>query len=92
MLTYEDCLALCELSEDEVAAIAENKHIPEIIAIELGEYLIHTTGGERRISRMILEDITEHRKRGDSKGVERLELVLKHFVATHPNVHRGALA
>jgi len=36
MLTREDCLALCELSEDEVAAIAEHEHVPEIVAMEMG--------------------------------------------------------
>jgi len=83
-LRYEDCLALCELSEAEISAISEHENIPEIIAIELGEYLIHTDDGERCISRMILEDIEEYRNRGDTQGVKRLGLVLKHFIATHP--------
>ena len=84
MLTFEDCLALCDLTEEEIAAIAQHEHIPEIIAVELGAYLIHTENGERLINAMILDDIAEYRRKGDSKGAERLELVLKHFVATHP--------
>lgn len=84
MLTFEDCLAFCELSEEEIAAISQHERVPEIIAIELGQYLIHTDNGERCISRMMLEDIIEHRKCGDTKRVEHLESVLKHFVATHP--------
>jgi hypothetical protein len=35
-----DCLELCELSEEEVRAIAEHEHIPEVVALELGDYLI----------------------------------------------------
>ncbi len=84
MLTFEDCLAYCELNEEEIAAISEHEHIPEIIAIELGEYLIHSDEGERRISRIIIEDIEEHLKSGNRARAERLQLVLKHFVLTHP--------
>ncbi len=89
MLRYEDCLALCELSEEEIAAISEHENIPEIIAVELGQYLIHTDDGERCISRMILEDIEEHRNRGDIQRVEHLELVLKHFIASHPKARES---
>lgn len=42
MLSLEDCLGLCDLSEDEVLAIAEHERIPEIAAVELGNYLLHT--------------------------------------------------
>ena len=45
MLSLEDCLALCELSEDEVLAIAHHEHLPEIAAAELGNYLCHTPEG-----------------------------------------------
>ncbi len=89
MLTFEDCLALSDLSLEEIAAIAEHEHIPEIIAIEMGEYLMHTENGERRISRMIIDDIMEHRKQGNAERVERLELVLQHFVATHPKAQES---
>ena len=30
MLTFEDCLGLSELNEDEILAIAEHEHIPEL--------------------------------------------------------------
>jgi hypothetical protein len=84
MLTFEDCLGVCELSEDEVDAIVEHEHLPELLALELGNYLIHTASGERRVSRMILEDIEEARQRGDLKHAAKLKLVLAHFVETHP--------
>jgi hypothetical protein len=92
MLTFEDCLALCELNEEEIAAIAEHENIPEIVALEFGKYLIHSDDGERHISRMILEDISTHRKRGDDEGVKRLELVLMHFVATHPKAREHGIS
>ena len=57
MLTYEDCLGLCELNPDEIRAIAEHEHIPEVIAMEMGNYLCETTGGQKRIRRIIVDDI-----------------------------------
>lgn len=84
MLTYEDCLGMCDFSEEEIEAIALHEHIPEIIAIELAEYLIHTDDGQPRIRRMIFEDIAHMRATGNTRRAEQLELVLKHFIATHP--------
>jgi hypothetical protein len=32
MITLEDCIAFCDLTEEEVLAIAEHEHLPEIAA------------------------------------------------------------
>lgn len=84
MLTYEDCIGLCELTEEEVEAIAQHEHIPEIVAAELGRYLVETPDGVRRIRRMILDDIDQARRRADVVKAAQLRLVLRHFVHTHP--------
>ncbi len=44
MLTYEDCVGLTDLTEEEIEAIAQHEHLPEIIAAELGCYLVHDPG------------------------------------------------
>ena len=63
MLSYIDCVALCGLTEEEIAAIAEHEHIPAIVAVELGSYLIHTPDGVPMLKRMILDDIQAARSR-----------------------------
>lgn len=83
MLTLEDCLALCELTREEIDAIAEHEHIPETVAMELGDYLVHTADGQKRIRRMIEDDIAEAQERGDFRHSAELKLALKHFCATH---------
>ena len=40
MITLEDCIAMCGLTEQEVSAIAEHEHIPEIAAAALAQYLL----------------------------------------------------
>lgn len=87
MLTFEDCLGLCDLSEEEICAIAEHERLPEITALEYGEYLVHTPDGERKIKNMILEDIEHSKKHGNTKHTEFLESVLMHFLLTHPKLN-----
>ena len=84
MLSLEDCLALCDLTEDEVLAIAEHEHIPEMAAIELGNYLVHTPQGEMRIKSIIRDDIAHARACGERMRELGLKLVLRNFVLQHP--------
>ena len=94
VLTLEDCLALCELSEDEVLAIAEHEHIPELAAAELGNYLAHTPEGELAIKAMIRDDLAAARAKGDRSRELALKLLLRNFVLQHPRCearHRAML-
>jgi hypothetical protein len=40
MITLEDCIGFCGLTEEEVLAIAEHEHLPEIAATALAQYLL----------------------------------------------------
>ena len=84
MLRLEDCLALCELSEEEVLAIAHHEHLPEIAAAELGNYLVRTPSGEMRIKSIIRDDIAEAGACGDRQRELALKLMLRNFVQQHP--------
>jgi hypothetical protein len=84
MLSLEDCLALCDLSEAEVLAIAHHERLPEIAAVELGHYLVRTPEGELRIKAIIRDDIEEARANRDRGRELALKLVLREFVLRHP--------
>lgn len=83
MLTIQDCIELSELTEEEILAIAEHEHIPEMAAVELGNYLIRTPEGERRVKAMIVDDIQAARAGGDFHRVLTLKVCLKHFLEHH---------
>ena len=85
MITIEDCLALSDLTEEEVEAIAEHEHLPEIIAAELGCCLAHLPGGIQQIRSMIRDDLDAARLRGDRRHALKLSLLLKHFSREHPD-------
>jgi hypothetical protein len=83
MLTFEDCLALCELTEDEIDAIAEHEQVSETVAMELGHYLIQGPDGQLLIQRMIIDDIQAARRRGDLAHAARLKQTLRCFIEAH---------
>lgn len=85
MLTYQDCVGLCELTEDEIRAIAEHEHLPEMVALELGQYLVQSADGQRQIRRMILDDIEKAEAAGHTADVLRLKATMRHFIDTHPD-------
>jgi len=84
MLTLEDCISLCGLTEEEVRAIAQHEHIPEIAATELANYLVSAPDGELRIKAMIRDDITQAAALADHDRALALRLVLRNFVLQHP--------
>lgn len=90
MLTLHDCIELSELTEAEIMAIAEHEHIPEMLAVELGNYLTHLPTGEKRIKRMIVDDIEAARTAGDAQRVLQLKLCLRHYLEHHAGQVPGA--
>ena len=84
MITLEDCIGLCGLTEEEVLAIAEHEHLPEIAATALGQYLLSLEHGTEKVRDIIVHDIRQSQLSGDKEHVLILLHVLHHFLKTHP--------
>lgn len=76
---------LAELTKGEVDAIAEHEHVPELVAAERGNYLVHTEEGVPMLRRMIEDDIARARAAGDGERLARYARVLRQFIETHPD-------
>jgi hypothetical protein len=85
MITLEDCVGLCGLTEDEVRAIAEHEHLPEIAATALAQYLLSQEHGSEKIRDMIVDNIRQAQLSDDKERVLTLLHVLHHFLKTHPD-------
>ena len=59
MIALEDCIGLCGLTEEEVLAIAEHEHLPEIVATALAQYLLSEEHGSEKVLDIIVDDIAE---------------------------------
>ena len=84
MISIEDCIALCGLTEQEVMAIAEHEQVPEVAAAAIGKYLLKEPNGPTKIRDMMRDDIHDALSRGDKDRASELLMVLRHFLATHP--------
>ena len=85
MITLEDCIGLCGLTEEEVLAIAEHERLPEIAATALAQYLLSLEHGSEKVRDMIVDDIRQAQLNGgDKEHVLTLLHVLHHFLKTHP--------
>ena len=83
VLTFEDCRGLCELTEEEIRAIAEHEHLPQIVALELGNYLMRGPDGKLLVSHMFIDDIRAAERRGDLFHAAQLKKTLRHFIDGH---------
>lgn len=84
MLSLVDIIDMCECTEEEIQAIAMHEHVPDAIASEMAAYLINREDGVPMIRKFIVEDIEHAREMGNQQQVEKLNGVLKHFIANHP--------
>lgn len=87
MISLEDCIALCGLTEDEVLAIAEHEHVPEIAAATLARYLLDQSRGPEEIRTMIVDDIRIALREKQSQHAAELLSALRHFLHEHPEGH-----
>ena len=49
MLALRDCIDMCDLTEQEVAAIAEEENLPPIVAVMVGCSLLRSQRGLERM-------------------------------------------
>lgn len=84
MISLEDCIALCGLDEDQVAAISKHEHIPDIASAALANYLLKQPHGSETIRTMIIDDIHIALDAGHVRHAAELFMALRHFLEQHP--------
>jgi hypothetical protein len=84
MITLQDCIAFCGLTEEEVLAIAEHERLPVIASAALAQYLLCQERGTGTVRDMIVDNIRSAQRRGDREHILTLLHVLHHFLKSHP--------
>ncbi len=68
MLALRDCIDMCDLTEQEVAAIAEEENLPPIVAVMVGCSLLRSQRGLERMRGMLRSRAQRAVARGDHAG------------------------
>ena len=89
MISLDDYIGLCGLDENEVAAISEHEHIPDIAAAALASYLLKQPHGGEAIRTMIIDDIHKALEEGRVRHGAELFMALRHFLEHHPEGRAG---
>lgn len=90
MITLDDIEDMTCLTRDEIAAVAEHEHLPELDAALLAEYTMHHAHGPQKVQQMICDDIRTALHRDEADHARALFAVLHHYISEHPEAVRGA--
>ena len=84
MIALEDLIGFCDLTADEVHAIAEHEHISDALAAVLGTTLLQSEDGPEQIRVMLRDDIRAAVRRRDVGHARHLVSTLCRFLHQHP--------
>jgi len=83
MLTFEDCLDYCELTIDEIDAVAAHEHSCRLQALALAGSLVQSDRGRRQLLRILGETLLQARVEGDRQRERQLKSVVDGFTSRH---------
>lgn len=87
MLSIRDCLDYCDLTDEDVAIIAEHHDIPEAAAAQIACGLVQTREGTLMLTQFMLDLVNHAEERGDGIRAKRFRDACARFIASHPISH-----
>lgn len=87
MLSIRDCLDYCDLTEDEVALIAQHEGIPDAAAAQIACGLVQTPEGVLVLTRYMLDLVEQAHEAGEFDKAQRALDLCNRFMHDHPLPH-----
>lgn len=87
MLSIRDCLDYCDLTDEDVAIIAEHHDIPEAAAAQIACGLVQSREGTLMLTQFMLDLVDHAEERGDGIRAKRFRDACARFIASHPISH-----
>ena len=87
MISISECIAVCGLDRNEIAAIANREHVPEIAASALANYLLHHDGDQTEIQEMMVDDLQAALQERRLQQASELFMALREFLDETRSVH-----
>lgn len=84
MLTLQDCVALSDLTPEELMIIAHHEHLPDIVAVEKGYAILQKEWGNPALRQMVLDELTDAMQHGQREAALKLMETLRECAEKHP--------
>ncbi|WP_428927790.1 hypothetical protein [Marinibacterium sp. SX1] len=90
MGSIEDSVEITGLSRDQVVLLGDSRHLADIAAVMMGDYLMHMHRGAEAVCEMICKDMRLALGAGRVDEARVLYATLQDFLAEYPRAARGA--
>ncbi len=84
MISIKDCIDYSDLTEDEVAAIAEHEHLPYACAAQLACCLAQSQDGTELLRCLLKNAVCDAEACGHGEALRVAERAEEQFAANHP--------
>ncbi|EKV32587.1 hypothetical protein C882_2666 [Caenispirillum salinarum AK4] len=84
MLTLQDCIALSDLTPEELMVIAHHEHLPDIVAVEKGYAFLQKEWGNPALRQMMLDEVSAALRDGRKQAALELLAQLRDCCEKHP--------
>jgi len=90
MITLTECATMCVLDYDDIQAIAELEHLPDVAEATLKDYLASAAGGNSSaICRTMIGDIRNALDEGFVHQATEVVMALRQYLADNPQAAPG---
>ena len=84
MISIKDCIDFSDLTEDEVAAIAEHEHLPYASAAQLACCLAQSQDGTEVLRCLLKNAVCDATHCGHEKALQTAKRAYSQFLTNHP--------
>lgn len=87
MISIKDCIDYSDLTEDEVAVIAEHEHLPYAAAAQLACCLAQTQDGTELLRCLLKNAVCDAATCGHTEALRVAKRAERQFAANHPKAN-----
>lgn len=90
MMSLSDCAAICVLDHEDIAALAQFEHLPEVAGATLSAYLAHPAAlGPGTVCKLMIDDIRSALDEGLVHQATEVVMALRQFLDENPQAAPG---
>ena len=89
MISIKDCLDYSDLTEEEIAVIAEHEHLPYAVAVQMACCLAQTEEGNAVLRCVLKDAVCDAERCGHAESLAAARRAWSQFTANHPEHGSG---